>query len=232
VLEPTRQLDTLDLVAIPETITRVKVIPRIRDHDIVFLELNVRPDYRKQPQRKVWLYRKADWIGMTEYLGPRLARLEQAYIPSSDVLWTSIKNEVTEAINQFIPKRQTRCKDSHPWFDSDLHQLLKKKRYLYKRCKKRGSLHLEKGYNMTDKLQKRCFGKKHAKYVHRMFTDADKTKKELSKHFWTYIKHKRSSAISTVGPLKRDNILVTTSKVKATFSIISSYLSSLNQHRS
>ena len=54
-----------------------------------------------------------------------------------------------------------------------------------------------------------------ADYVHRLFTDSDKSSAELSKRFWTYVKHKRSAAVSTVGPLKKGNRLVTSAKEKA-----------------
>ena len=57
--------------------------------------------------------------------------------------------------------------------------------------------------------------KQHSEYVNRMFTDEEKTKAELSKHFWTFIKHKRSAAVSTVGPLKKDNRLITSAKDRA-----------------
>ena len=217
VIDPTRGPNTLDLIAtnLPEQISRVKVIPGISDHEIVFMELAVRPNYRKQPRRIVWLYNKADWTGMADYLTPRLARIEKAYTPSPDDLWNQIKSEITEAMSIYIPQRLTRRKDSRPWIDKKLHQLIKKKRNLYKRCKKRGSLHLEKRYNMYRHVVQKMLRKQHSEYVNRMFTDEEKTKAELSKHFWTFIKHKRSAAVSTVGPLKKDNRLITSAKDRA-----------------
>ena len=93
--------------------------------------------------------------------------------------------------------------------------LIRKKRNLYKRCKKRGSLHLERRYNMYRLTVKNMLRRGHADYIHNMFTDSNKTKEKLSKHFWTYIKHKRSAAVSTVPPLKRGNQLGTSAKERA-----------------
>ena len=171
------------------------------------MELALHLNYRKQPRTRVWMYNKADWSGMIKYLGPRMARIEQEYNPCPDALWNKIKHEITEAMETFIPRRLTKRKDSRPWIDKKLHRLIKTKRRLYKKCKKRGSTHLEP----VQKLLR----KQHAHCVHRIFTDSDKTSAELSKRFWTYVKHKRSAAVSTVGPLKQGNRLVTSAKEKA-----------------
>ena len=57
--------------------------------------------------------------------------------------------------------------------------------------------------------------KQHSAYVNRLFTDETKSQDELSKRFWTYVKHKRTGTTSSVGPLKRGNQLVTLAKEKA-----------------
>ena len=67
-------------------------------------------------------------------------------------------------------------------------------------------------YKQTIKKQIR---KCHAAYVHKLFTDSSKSKQELSKSFWTYVKHRRSQAISSVGPLKSGNTIATQSRDKA-----------------
>ena len=217
VLEPTRLTNTLDLVAtnLPEQINRVKVLPGISDHSIVYLEVAVTPNYSKQVRRKVWLYNQADWRGMCEYLAPRLERVDNEYQPSPDEHWNAIKDLILEAMQMFIPKRQTRRKDSRPWINKQLHKLIKKKNQLYKRCKKKGSLHLEKRYNAYRHVVQKMLRKQHAEYVHRLFTEDSKTKGELSKRFWTYVKHRRSAAVSSVGPLKKGTKVVTSAKERA-----------------
>ena len=217
VIEPTRLTNTLDLVAtnIPEQVNRVKTLPGISDHSIVFIEVAVSPNYRKQIPRKVWLYSKADWEGMANYMRPRLEIIDNQYQPSPDDHWTMIKELILEAMTIYIPQRQTRRKDSRPWINKQLHRLIRKKNQLYKRCKKRGTLHLEKRYNMYRHAVQKMLRKQHADYVHRLFTDESKSKGELSKRFWTYVKHRRSAAVSSIGPLKRGTLLVTDAKERA-----------------
>ena len=216
VIEPTRQKNILDLIAtnLTDQVNRIKVIPGISDHEVVYLELAVMPSYRKQPQRKIWLYNKADWAGMVKHLQPIMNRLEQAYT-SPDELWLSIKQHVTEAMTIFIPKCLTKRKDSRPWISKQLHKLITKKKDLYRKCKRRGSSKLEKRYNAYRHIVQKMLRKQHTEYVNKLFTDEDKSKDELSKRFWTYVKHKRSGTTSGVGPLKRGNQLVTSAKEKA-----------------
>ena len=88
VIEPTRKKNTLDLIATnpTEQVNRFKVIPGISDHEVVYLELAVMPSYRKQPQHKVRLYNKPDWVGMIKHLEPIVDRLEQAYTSPEKVI--------------------------------------------------------------------------------------------------------------------------------------------------
>ena len=203
-----------DLTNLTEQVNRVKVIPGISDHEVVYLELAVMPSYRKQHQRKVWLYNKADWTAMVKHLQPIMDRLEQAYT-SPDELWLSIKEHVTEAMDIFIPRQLTKRKDSRPWISKQLHKLIKKKKSLYRKCKRKGSTKHEKRYNAYRHIVQKMLRKQHAAYVNRLFTDEDKTQDQLSKRFWTYVKHKRSGTTSNIGPLKRGNQLMTTAKDKA-----------------
>ena len=115
----------------------------------------------------------------------------------------------------FIPRCLSKWKDSRPWIDKKLHRLIKTKRRLYKKCKKRGSIHHEKRYNLYRHSIQKLLRKQHADYVHRLFTDSEKTSAELSKRFWTYVKYRRSAAVSTEGPLKKGNRLVTSAKERA-----------------
>ena len=120
---------------------------------------------------------------MASYLAPRLERIEHAYYPSQDDLWTAIRDEINEAMTMFIPKPQTKSKDSRPYITKRLHRLIKKKNQLYKRCKRKGSLHLEKRYNMYRHLVQKLLRKQQADYVDRLFTDEEKLKDQLTNCF-------------------------------------------------
>ena len=95
---------------LPEQIHRVKVTPGISDHNIAYLELTVKPVTRKQQRRKVWLYNKAHWHGLADYLKPRFDRLDKKYHPSPDEPWTEIKTHLLEGMVLYIPCRTTKRK--------------------------------------------------------------------------------------------------------------------------
>ena len=78
----------------------------------------------------------------------------------------------------------------------------------------RGSPRLEQRYLLNRSIVKQQLRRKHAAYVHKLFTGEDKSSTEKSKQFWTYIKHRRSTN-SNVGPLKEGTTLVTLAKDRA-----------------
>ena len=80
----------------------------------------------------MYLYNKADWKGDETIFYFRLERLERAYIPSPDDL---IKLLIQEALDTFIPRQKTRPKDSCPWVDKELHDIMKKRDKLLQRFK-------------------------------------------------------------------------------------------------
>lgn len=163
----------------------------------------------------MWLYGRADWVGMCQYLDPRLEKIDKAYQPSPNDHWICIKELILKAVHIFIPQRQIRRKDSRPWINKQPARLIKKNNQLYKCCKRKGSLHLEKRYNAYHHVVQKILRKQHAEYVDRIFTDENKAKSELSKRFWTYVKHRKSAAVSSDGPLKRGTTLVTDTKDQA-----------------
>ena len=62
---------------------------------------------------------------------------------------------------------------------------------------------------------KKRIRKQHAAYIHNLFTDESKSKEDLNKQFWTYVKHRRSQAMTQIGPLKKGVSLVTAAEEMA-----------------
>lgn len=63
VQEPTRKANILDLLLTnrPDQVLRVDILPGISDHDIVFAEMDFRPEKHMQKPRLIPLYKKANW---------------------------------------------------------------------------------------------------------------------------------------------------------------------------
>ena len=97
-------------------------------------------------ERKVWLFNKADWLGMAQHLEHTSNISNKAYFPSLNHLWAHIKDAIHDAMVAYIPRKLSKWKDFCPWIDRDLRKLVKTHDRLYKRCKKWGGLLLEQWY--------------------------------------------------------------------------------------
>ena len=67
---PTRNDKTLDLLFTnaPSPVNRVKGMPPIgkADHDIVYVEYDIKAKRIKQASRKIYLYKRADMVGLKD----------------------------------------------------------------------------------------------------------------------------------------------------------------------
>ena len=112
----TREDKTLDLLFTnsPSPINRVKGMPPIgkADHDIVYVEYEIKAKRIQQAPRKIFLYKRADM----EVLHDHLARYRDSFLSSDhsrmsvNDMWVSFKSEVLSAIERFIPSKMTKTK--------------------------------------------------------------------------------------------------------------------------
>ena len=76
------------------------------DHDIVYVEYDIKAKCIQQAPRKIFLYKRADMDGLRDHL----LRFRDTFL-SSDLsksvndMWVSFKSEVIAAIERFIPKK-------------------------------------------------------------------------------------------------------------------------------
>ena len=171
------------------------------------MELSVAPTYKKQ----VWLFNKADWHAMSDYLEPKLKLLNSGYNPCPDKLWNDFKELILDAMNLHIPRRMTKKRDCAPWVGKETKRMSDKQDSLYRKSRRKCTVKAELSFFLYKQTIKKQIRKCHAAYVHKLFTDSSMSKQELSKSFWTYVKHRRSQAISSVGPLKSGNTIATQS---------------------
>ena len=90
------------------------------DHDIVYIEYDIKAKRIQQAPRKISLYKRADMDGLHDHL----ARYRDSFLStdhsqvSVNDMWVSFKSEVLSAIERFIPSKMTKTKYSLPWIDS------------------------------------------------------------------------------------------------------------------
>ena len=148
----TREDKTLDLLFTnsPSPINRVKGMPPIgkADHDIVYVEYDIKAKRIQQAPRKIFLYKRADMDGLHDHL----ARFRDSFLSSDhsrmsvNDMWVSFKSEVLSAIERFIPSKMTKTKYSLPWIDSSIKRLIRKCDKLYFRARKSSSPDLKNHY--------------------------------------------------------------------------------------
>ena len=149
----TREDKTLDLLLTnsPSPVNRVKGMPPISksDHDIVFVEYDIKAKRIQQASRKIFLYIRADMDGLRDHL----TRFRDTFFSSDhshmsvNDMWVSFKSEVIVAIVRFIPTKMTKTKYSLPWIDSSIQRLIRKCEKLYFRARKSSCPDLKKHYN-------------------------------------------------------------------------------------
>ena len=104
----TRADKTLDLLLTnsPSPVNRVKGMPPIgkADHDIVYVEYDIKAKRIQQAPRKIYLYKRADMDGLRDHLATyrdSFLSSDHSHMSVND-MWVSFKSEVIAASERFI----------------------------------------------------------------------------------------------------------------------------------
>ena len=144
--EPTREANTLDLIIskCPQLVPHVDVLPGLSDHDVVFCEINVQTQMRKQIPRQILLYTKADWEGLRATMTNLHEKIkEEKSTASTEEIWTHFRDKLQTAIKDHIPHKQARVKGNKPWVSPALRRLIKKRDRIIKKMRKQGTEELK-----------------------------------------------------------------------------------------
>ena len=209
VLEPTRKANTLDLLLTnqPDQVLRVDILPGISDHDIVFAEMDFRPDKHVQKPRLIPLYKKANWGQIKEDMKSLNETLYFSDTTDVNTLWEHFKDNLHSSLKSHIPHRRAKTRDGYPWIGPELKKMLRKQHRLYKLKKKTGDPTHKQRYLEIKHLVQRRTRQAYWMYVESIVTPQDgQTEYTSMKRFWTFIKHKRSGNVG-VSSLKKDGKL-------------------------
>ena len=148
----TREDKTLDLLLTnsPSPVNRVKGMPPIgkADHDIVYVECDIKAKRIQQAPQKNYLYKRADMDGLRDHLAcyrDSFLSSDHSHMSVND-MWVSFKSELLAAIERFIPSKMTKTKYSSPWIDSSIKRLIKRRDRLYFRAHKSSSPDIKSHY--------------------------------------------------------------------------------------
>ena len=203
----TREDKTLDLLLtnFPSPVNRVKWMPPIgkADHDIVYVEYDIKAKRIQQAPRKIYLYKRADRDGLRDHL----ARYRDSFLScdhshmSVNDIWVSFKSEVIPAIERFIPSKMTKTKYSSPWIDSSIKPLIKRRDRLYFHARTSSSPDIKSHYKRFRAHVQKVIRDAYWKHISNIFSfDTDTTdpgcprKNEKAKKFWSFVKSLKKDA--------------------------------------
>ena len=212
----------------PSPVNRVKGMPPIgkADHDIVYVEYDIKAKRIQQAPRKIYLYKRADMDGLRDHL----ARYRDSFLSSDhshmsvNDMWVSFKSAVIAAIERFIPSKMTKTKYSSPWIDSSIKRLIKRRDRLHFRARKSSSPDIKSNYKRFRAHVQKVIRDAYWKHISNIFSfDTDSAdpdcprKNEKAKKFWSFVKSLKKDAFG-INSLRENGILKTDTLDKANIS--------------
>ena len=151
------------------------------DHFPLTFTLVAETNRPQNVQRKVYCYKKADFIGLREILHHIPWESVISDCPFEDCL-TRFQDILFSAINQCIPQVTLRRRSRPPWISNEIMKLIRKKKKLWKRMKASGSSNLFLKFKEMRKITKKHI---HLSYI-QYLKDLSVKLKTDPKLFWSF----------------------------------------------
>ena len=192
----TRGDNILDLLfsSNPSLIEKIRSLPPIgkADHDVILCDAAMEPVRSKHQRREIFLWKQADMDAIRDEIKDSYGEFDN--ITEVNDMWTKFKKMTNDTIKKHVPTKFTRSRPSHPWINTHLNRLTRKKNRAHKKAKR---THNKKDWVRYQKLKstsQREIRLANEKYLQEVVC-------EDSKRFWSYIKHQKQDS-SGVSPLK------------------------------
>ena len=168
---------------------RVKGMPPIgkADHDIVYIDYDIKAKRIQQAPRKIYLYKRADMDGLRDHL----ARFKDSFLSSDhshlsvNDMWVSFKSEVLAAIE----------KTKYSLLDNSIKRLIRKHDKLYFCARKSNSPDIKNHYKLFRAHVQKTIRDTYWKHISNIFSFETKNpdpdfprKNEKVKKFWSFVK--------------------------------------------
>ena len=214
---PTRPVSgkTLDLLlsTYPNSVSNVSASPGLSDHLAVTFEINLKPKRSTKPPHKVYVYKKADFGGLNNFISKSSSEFfaSNPWGNSVEQNWNSFKHAVTSGISKFIPQKSSKPKFNLPWINSKIKREMRKKDRLHKRAVRTKDQDHWKAFKRQRNAVSNLIKDSHNRYLNDVIGDS---LTENPKKFWSYVKHNRSENLG-IPPLRTDQEVFVTDKDKA-----------------
>ena len=192
----TRGDNTLDLLfsSNPSLIEKIKSLPPIgkADHDVILVDAALEPVRSKHQRREIFLWKRADMDAIREEIKESYQEFEN--ITEIDEMWSNFKEMTNKLMRKHVPTKFTRARPSHPWINTYLNRLTRRKNRAHKKAKKTKCKRDWARYQRLKSTSQREIRLAREKYLQEVVC-------EDSKRFWSYIKHQKQDS-NGVSPLK------------------------------
>ncbi|VDI17481.1 Hypothetical predicted protein [Mytilus galloprovincialis] len=126
---------------------------------------------------------------------------------SVEELWLLFKSKLNQSVNNHIPHKTAKQKDSLPWLTPNIRKLIHRRDRLYKKKQKSADPKITSKFKETNQMVQRELRRAYWKYIENIVTPKEENNQYSSmKQFWTYIKHKRTES-SGVAPKRSEGLL-------------------------
>ena len=94
----------------------------------------MRVNRRKQAPHKIYLYKRADWQGLRDYISTNIT----SDSTSIEDTWTQIKTTIQTGVEKFIPSKMSKKRKSLPYISAALDKKMALRDRLERDSKKTG----------------------------------------------------------------------------------------------
>ena len=202
----------------------VSVTPGFSDHDIVLIQVNVKPEVLKQVPRNIYLYKKADWDQLKQSISGVYVKLKQSDLATTTVqsMWDRFATGLEQGIDKFIPIRKAGTRDGFPWINQEIRRLMRKRDKLYKRWSRSGRPYDQSRFIVYKHLVRRVSDRAYEQYLGDIMglnnDQEDQNGGELpkvkTKKFYSLLKHSKQDS-SGIALLRKDGRTLLTETAKA-----------------
>ena len=200
---PTRGENFLDLFLTdhPTLVQRTENLPGLADHDAVYMEFQIHPPNKRQPQCQIPLYNDQ----CIETLKQAATKLDQHIMAtfnedsSVEAIWTELRQGLKEAVAQHVPHKTAKSKRSLSWIDQDTRKLIKRRDCIHKRWKKSGNEEFKREFKHLKRQVQKRLRRSYWRHVESLITENDTTPLS-SKKFWGFIKSRGSEGQGEAPP--------------------------------
>ena len=130
------------------------------------LHINGAPYGPRPTRRKNFLWKKTEMDGLRSSISSSRQTFLSTDYADIDFMWAAFKTTVTSAVDQHVPTKMTSTGRTHPWVNTNLPKLMRKKQHAHRLAKynrqARDWDHFKKlkaeAQRSTTKAQKRLHG--------------------------------------------------------------------------